>query len=1047
MSWRSAGFFALLLPLALIEGAWPLSCSHRDSSISVRAKLAKVLGPCRFIEGRVTGGFYYAPYDPLHPGLRLSKDRRIALRKFSREVSGSSPEMIANRALLKLLDGNPKQGVEELERAVAALPTSAVLFSDLSAAYLEDARASNDSYSRIKALDAAENALSLAPSLPEARFNKALALESLFLKNQARLAWGDYLKPGEISGWAREARSHGRALEGPDAASRWALQVQRLEAAALRNDQATVNQIVEHSPQAAREHAEEKLLGEWATAQLAKQSMEAQRKLTIARAIGRALVGANGERMVSAAVEAIDRATLSRERNHLASLETGHYLYQVGLQLYAEGKFTDARRSFARARVPLGRMESPFAHWAAFRLAVCEMQLFHYERALVLLNELGSLGFGSLAGRSFWVKGLIHGIEAHPAEAMVAYRSAQQEFIVIRENENLAVVRSLLAECLADWGGFSEVWKLHLDALRSIDDFRDIVRRQQVLEQAGAAALQAGKPAAALDLSKEALGTPFYASTAASLYCLRWKALAHSRLRQWEEAKNDLREARSVAMRYPDEATRRSLLGDLLAIEGEILAAENPAASFSQLNPAIKIYEKTGYSQPLALLYAARGRAYLALGQTAPAESDFQLAIEAIRAQQGRIADDALRSTYIDELRSIFESMIALQVKLGRSDLALDFVESARSQVLREMMSTVGERAQALLKSDEIQRSLPKGVAIIEYSVLPRELFAWVIRRDSLDFFRHEISPEQGRDIVASLRSGILTGSSVTRLKIDSHKVSVLLIDKLWPSISGARSLVFVPDRYLYEVPFAVLQQPSSGKFLVEKFSISTAPSVNIYLQALKREYAMEARTSPRALVVGDPEIDRSLLPSFPRLPYARSEAISVAALCSGSRIILGKQATLKSVLDGLRSFDVIHFSVHAVSSARDPLSSFLVLAPTASDSGLLYAHDIYKVKKAKTKIVVLSACSSLSGTGQRSGGELMSLAESFLASGVPAVIGSTWPIDDRKTRDLIIAVHKNLNSGEGGAEALRHAQSDAIARGDISSWAGFQLIGAGSRQ
>jgi CHAT domain-containing protein len=76
-----------------------------------------------------------------------------------------------------------------------------------------------------------------------------------------------------------------------------------------------------------------------------------------------------------------------------------------------------------------------------------------------------------------------------------------------------------------------------------------------------------------------------------------------------------------------------------------------------------------------------------------------------------------------------------------------------------------------------------------------------------------------------------------------------------------------------------------------------------------------------------------------------------------------------------------------------------------------------------------------------------MSLAESFLASGVPAVIGSLWRIDDRKTRDLLVAFHKNLNSGEGGAEALRHAQIDAVARGEVSSWAGFQLIGAGSRQ
>src|SRR4029077_7834028 len=248
---------------------------HRNPSIlPPRAELAEALGPCRLLEGRVTGGFAYASFDPSHPGTSLTRNQRIALRKISQRISGSSPQAIADRGLIHLIEGNPGQAVRGLEQAAAALPTSAALLSDLSAVYLAEARANDDASVRVKALEAAENALSIDPRFPEARFNRALALDHLFLRNQARSAWADASRFDPKSDWAREARDRARALLGPDAASRWAVQVQNLEEAVSRHDAAAVRQIVAQFPQAAREHAEEKLFGDWAKAELAHRSAE-----------------------------------------------------------------------------------------------------------------------------------------------------------------------------------------------------------------------------------------------------------------------------------------------------------------------------------------------------------------------------------------------------------------------------------------------------------------------------------------------------------------------------------------------------------------------------------------------------------------------------------------------------------------------------------------------------------------------------------------------------------------------------------------------------
>src|SRR4029077_9299760 len=123
--------------------------------------------------------------------------------------------------------------------------------------------------------------------------------------------------------------------------------------------------------------------------------------------------------------------------------------------------------------------------------------------------------------------GLILAIRGRYAESVAQYYAALKNFGAIGEEENLAVVRSLIAECLAAMGDFQKAWESHGDALRLANQLRNSVRRQQILEEASATALQTENPAVTLDLLQEALGTTSPPPTPAALYCLRRKALAH----------------------------------------------------------------------------------------------------------------------------------------------------------------------------------------------------------------------------------------------------------------------------------------------------------------------------------------------------------------------------------------------------------------------------------------------------------------------------------------------------------------------------------------
>ena len=178
------------------------------------AELVAAVGTTRVIEPRMTGGFKYgAVKAPVRSGESVldasSPDVRIAVARIEQKTETSRrPQDIAALGVAYL-------SVASVDRAVAALEESTDLptpdpngLSDLAAAYLVKGTEQKQSQDVAKALSAAERAVKGDPALAEASFNRALALERLFLTNQARQAWEDYLRLDGSSAWADEARRH-----------------------------------------------------------------------------------------------------------------------------------------------------------------------------------------------------------------------------------------------------------------------------------------------------------------------------------------------------------------------------------------------------------------------------------------------------------------------------------------------------------------------------------------------------------------------------------------------------------------------------------------------------------------------------------------------------------------------------------------------------------------------------------------------------------------------------------------------------------------------
>jgi CHAT domain-containing protein len=146
-----------------------------------------------------------------------------------------------------------------------------------------------------------------------------------------------------------------------------------------------------------------------------------------------------------------------------------------------------------------------------------------------------------------------------------------------------------------------------------------------------------------------------------------------------------------------------------------------------------------------------------------------------------------------------------------------------------------------------------------------------------------------------------------------------------------------------------------------------------------------------------------------------------------------------------LETCDLLHIASHTELDDESPWQSKIFLDPRSED-GVIRAAQIAG-NTLRAHLAVLSSCESARGRIV-SGEGVLGLSSALLATGVPAVIATLWPVDDRATAEFMKAFYEELADAPDVATALRKAQR-SIARHPRTAhpfyWAGFVLIGEGN--
>ena len=453
-AWGLLLLFVALLPVSGCGKA-------RPPGESAEEPFAAALAAVRPGEGRLAGSPWRSPASAVQSDLRKAV-LRAAVRATARALTERlTVENLRKDAVVALLSGEGERSIAELLRASDLAPASAPVFNDL--AVVRMARGSHDAYELFLALADANRAVKLNPALLEARFNRALALERLSLRERAALDW-HYLKRYEPDRrWQREIEKRVKYADtGGGSGLNWQRDLQAVSQAAAQGDSRRIREIVGRSRQRFREHLEEVLLGQWALAQAQGRAAAALNDLMVARAIARALVETGGDPLGAETIGHIDRVRAA-EPLKLLQLAAGFSAYHEGLELYLGTDFTGALSRFQQAETILAREGSPFADWPAFQIANCHYQLSTYQQAIAELAEIerriGGKRRRALHGRVLWLRGLIETIEGSPTAALTAQSAAEADFRALGEQANTDRLSSMAAVSLDQLGQEKDAWK------------------------------------------------------------------------------------------------------------------------------------------------------------------------------------------------------------------------------------------------------------------------------------------------------------------------------------------------------------------------------------------------------------------------------------------------------------------------------------------------------------------------------------------------------------------------------------------------------------
>ena len=1025
----------ILAPVAVIAaalGAWLLSRSPEPPR-SVLELLHSLESPRPF-ELRWPGLRSYAPCpSSTTPGLcgrSLSEhDHDLLLETLRVRHPSQEPRDRHVAEIARLLLSPEPAGLlrarRHLQTLVAQDPESSELRAHLAIVTSSLATARDEPWDQIRALALWLEALETSPAREEGLFNLALLLQSVGLEKQAQKAWAELLAHDPFSSWAVESRAHLERLQRPTRAEVWDAARAEILSRHVRDEE--LREWVEAVPRQVHDDLRDELLAAWITdwSPSTPPWEETPHSISNIPRLASFLARATGDNLLQESLTHLRQASPA----DVPPLRRALRRFRSARRAYHGGNCEAARADLTAALPVLVRIENPLAHWVRAYLAFCrfvpDLQAGRGDLT-ELATAIDARAYPLLAGEIRRMLGIAAGRLDQPARSFEHYEAAIEHWTRAWGEENSSSLLLLRGEISSLLGHRDSAWRDLTRSLRGLARDGDLRGLHSALVVSGSLLLDLQLPEVALQFREEAVinaevwGEPY------PLARSYWhRGLLLGALGQRGRALEDVGKGKKLAAGIEDAALRASMENDLAFEEAIAKAEDFPAEARDQLRACREIYrqEEHRHLELRASLHEAR--THFVDGDPEVGE---RLLDEVLLGFEEHFADSILAEPrLVVEAESAFRQAIERRIDRGDFRAALHIAE--RSRYLPQEGFRAHPRTEPSLDDQ------PEGIAILFFQDMDDHILRWTLRGAGITHHRIATVPED----LARL-AGKHLGDRGPRPSFSRNAAS------LYEGLIGTtleegptRRLVVVPDRSTAWIPFALLQDGNGT--LVERVEIVHAPSL---AHALRRSEHEKETILAVGSSVGATTAEADLRP----LPLAEAEARGVAELYPESMVLLANEATPTSFLEATRTAGTIHYAGHSRSDPFLPYRSLLHLAADAKNPrGEIDAGSLATVELSRTRLVILSSCSSATDTSHRHRSSF-GLVNAFLAAGADAVIGAQWQVDDTTTHELMLHLHQQLAAGVSPPTALRNTQlaflaaSDSRTR-DAHNWGAFRLVGS----
>ena len=495
-----------------------------------------------------------------------------------------------------------------------------------------------------------------------------------------------------------------------------------------------------------------------------------------------------------------------------------------------------------------------------------------------------------------------------------------------------------------------------------------------------------------------------------------------------------------------------------------------PRAESFSLGALGKLYERTGQLNDAltltqqALLIAQlnqapdiaygwqwqEGRILKAQGNLQAAIAAYQTAIKTLASVRKELAASALTEQFAfrDTIEPIHRELVTLLLDTQHTTPKPENLAAVRDAIeslqLTELVNFFREDC-LVVRREQIDQTDPTA-AVLYPIVLPDRLAVIVsLPGQPLTYYTTAqtagFSTAQLETLVNQLRQSLKQGNIP---ESDFLPAAEQLYDWLIRPIQQdliakqIKTLVFIPDGVLRNIPMTVLRDRQNGQYLIEQYSVALTPGLQL-LGSRKL-----TQTSLKTLAAGLTEA-RS---GFSALPNVATELQRITAQVQNSQVFLNDRFTGQNFQANLKTvpFPIVHLATHGQFSSR--LENTFIL----TWDGRLNINELKDVLQASAvrakeplELLVLSACETAAGDNRAA----LGLAGMAVRAGARSTIATLWQVNDASSAIAMEHLYRELaQPNRTKAEALRQTQLSLLKNTQSPEfrhpyyWAAYVLTG-----